>query len=109
MRTENRFHSRARIKWPVVVQTPAGLVDGTTANLSLGGALIRLANELNSNQKLPMVLDVKGLLIPCTAQVVWSEGHSLLNQGKSLSIGVRFTRMMLHDREFLYREISNHI
>ncbi|MGD8915969.1 MAG: PilZ domain-containing protein [Syntrophobacterales bacterium] len=108
MKVDNRRHSRARVKWPVVIQTPTGLVDGKTEDLSLGGAFIRLSRELNSNHNLPLVLDVKGRFIPCNAQIVWSDERNLSDQRKFLGIGVRFTRMMLHDREFLYSEISNH-
>jgi hypothetical protein len=108
MKVDNRRHSRARVKWLVVIQTPTGLVDGKTENLSLGGAFIRLSNELNSSHNLPVVLNAKGRFIPCTAQIVWSNERNLSDQRKFLGIGVRFTRMMLHDREFLYREISNH-
>ena len=109
MQTENRCHTRARIKWPVVIQTPTGLIDGTTVNLSLRGAFIRLSNELNSNHNLPVVLNAKGRFIPCTAQVVWSDERTLSEQRKFLEIGVRFTRLMLHDREFLHGEIKSHL
>ena len=107
MQTENRRHTRASIKWPVVIQTPTGLIDGTTVNLSLSGAFIRLSNELNSNYNLPIVLNAKGRFIQCTAQVVWSDDRNLSDQRKSLGIGVRFTRLMPHDREFLHGEILN--
>jgi len=90
-----------------VIQTPTGLVDGKTENLSLGGALIRLSGHLNSNHNLPLVLDAKGRLIPCTAQIVWSEERNLSGQKRFLAIGVRFTRMMLHDREFLMVKSQN--
>jgi hypothetical protein len=109
MRVDKRRHSRARVKWPVVIQTPTGLFDGKTEDISLGGAFIRLSRELNSNYNLPMVFDAKGRLIPCNAQIVWSDKRNLSDQRRFLGIGVRFTRMMLNDREFLYREISNHI
>ena len=107
MEIENRRHPRAKVKWPVVIQTPNGLVDGTTENLSLGGAFIRLSDQLTSGLELAAVLDVKGRFIPCSAQVVWADEPILSEQGKSLGIGVRFTRMMLHDREFLHGQISN--
>jgi len=105
---DNRRHQRATFKCPVVIQTTTGLLDGKTENLGLSGAFIRLPSQLESNHNLPMVLDIKGRLIPCTAQVVWSDESSPFRQSKSLGVGVRFTRMMLHDREFLYGEISGH-
>jgi hypothetical protein len=116
MQTENRRHTRAKIKWPVVIQTPTGLIDGTTVNLSLSGAFISLSNELDSHHNLSIVLNAKGRFIvlnakgrfiPCTAQVVWSDERNLSDQSKSLGIGVRFTGLMPHDREFLHGEISN--
>jgi hypothetical protein len=109
MSIDNRRRQRARVKWPVVIQTPTGrLVDGKAENLSLSGAFIRLSSQLESNHNLPMVLDVRGRLLPCTAQVIWSDESSPSHHSKSLGIGLRFTRMMLHDREFLYGEISGH-
>jgi len=108
MKVDNRRHSRARLKWPVVIQTPTGLLDGKTEDISLGGAFIRLSNELKSSHNLPVVLNAKGRFIPCNAQIVRSDERNLSEQKKFLGIGVRFTRMMLHDREFIYREISNH-
>ena len=108
MKVDNRRHSRARVKWPVAIQAPTDLVDGTTENLSLGGAFIRLSKQLNPSAEMPLVLNAKGRFIPCAAQIVWSDERKLSDQRKFLGIGVRFTRMMLHDREFLYREISNH-
>jgi hypothetical protein len=109
MRTENRRYSRAKVKWSVIIQSPDGLVDGTTENLSLGGAFIRLSKELNASQNLPIVLDANGRFIPCTAQLVWTDQRKLSDQSNSVGIGVRFTRMMLYDREFLHREILDHI
>ncbi len=108
MGTENRRHTRAKVKWPVSINAPTGLVDGTTENLSLSGAFIRLSKQLNSSAEIPLVLNANGRFIPCTAQVVWSDERNLSDQRKFLGIGVRFTRMILHDREFLHGEISNH-
>ena len=87
---------------------PTGIVDRTTENLSLSGAFIRLARQLNSSAEMPLVLNAKGRFIPCTAQVVWSNERDLSDQRKFLGIGVRFTRMILHDRDFLHGEIVNH-
>jgi hypothetical protein len=107
METDNRHHTRAKVKWPVSINAPTGIVDGTTENLSLSGAFIRLSRQLNSSAEIPLVLNAKGRFILCTAQVVWSDERNLSDQRKFLSIGVRFTRMMLHDRAFLHGEISN--
>jgi hypothetical protein len=107
MGTDNRRHTRAKVKWPVSINAPTGPVDGTTENLSLSGAFIRLSKQLSYSDEMPLVLKAKGRFIPCSAEVVWSEESEVSDQRKSLGIGVRFTRMTLHDREFLHREILN--
>ena len=109
METENRPHTRAKVKWPGSIYAPTGTIDGTTENLSLNGAFIRQSKQLNSSAEIPLVLNAKRSFIPCSAQVVWSEERNLPDQRRFLGIGVRFTRMMLHDREFLYGEILKHI
>jgi hypothetical protein len=107
MGTDNRRHTRAKVKWPVSIKAPTGIVDGATENLSLGGTFIRLSKQLNSSAEIPLVLNANGRFIACTAQVIWSDERNLSEQRKFLGIGVRFTRMMLHDRVFLHGEISN--
>ena len=107
MGTDNRRHTRAKVKWPVSINAPTGFVDGTTENLSLSGAFIRLSRQFNSSAEIPLVLNAKGRFIACTAQVVWSDERDLSDQRKFLGIGVRFIQMTLHDRAFLHREISN--
>jgi len=56
MGTENRLHARAKVKWPVSIKVPTGIIDGTTENLSLSGAFIRLSKQLNSSAEIPLVL-----------------------------------------------------
>jgi hypothetical protein len=107
MAEEGRQHQRVKVSWPVSINAPTGIVDGTTENLSLSGAFIRLSKQLNSSAEIPLVLNAKGRFIACTAQVVWSDERNLSDQRKFLGVGVRFTRMMLHDRAFLHGEISN--
>ena len=106
---ENRRHPRAEVKWPVVILSPNGLVDGKTQNISLGGIFIRLAGRLKSNHNVPVVITVKGRFISCTARAVWSDNPSPADQNKVIGIGFRFTKMMLNDRSFLHSEISNRL
>ena len=107
METDNRHHTRAKVKWPVSINAPTGIVDGTTENLSLSGAFIRLSKQLSYSEEIPLVLKAKGRNIPCSIEVVWSDESEVADQRKSPGIGVRFIRMMLHDREFLHRAILN--
>ena len=108
-KTEKRRHPRAEIKWPVVMMTHGGLADGKTENLSLGGASIRFLEQPNSSHSLAMVITANGRLISLTAEVVWSDTQSRDAKSNFCKIGVRFTKIMISDRQFLSKVISNHL
>jgi len=105
---ENRQHRRVKIKWPVVMTTSNGLVDGKTQNVSLGGAFIRCPEKINLEDRFRLVMTTKDRLILVNAEVVWSNGRK--SEGKSAyrEIGVRFTNISGNDRTFLSGVISNH-
>lgn len=105
---ESRRYLRARIKWPVVMTTPDGLVDGRTLNLSLGGACIRCPEISNLQDSFRLVMTAKERLILVNAMVVWSDGGR--SNGKSISrgMGIRFTNISSNDRTFLSGVISSH-
>jgi hypothetical protein len=105
---ENRKHSRNKIRWPVVVMTPHGLLDGKTENVSLGGAFICLPERPTSVAGLSMVVTAEGRLISLTAEVAWSDTKSVAGQTKFRGIGVRFTKIMVDDRRFISSVISRH-
>ena len=105
---ENRQHRRVKIKWPVVMTTSNGLVDGKTQNVSLGGAFIRRLEKINLEDHFRLVMTTKDRLILVNAEVIWSNGRK--SEGKSAyrEIGVRFTNISGNDRTFLSGVISNH-
>jgi hypothetical protein len=53
MGTDNRLHTRAMVKWLVSINASTGLIDGTTVNLSLSGAFIRLSKQLSYSDEMP--------------------------------------------------------
>jgi hypothetical protein len=103
---ESRRHPRAKIKWPVVITTPNGLVDGQTQNLSLGGAFIRCPAIPNLEDDFRLVMTAKERLILVTAKVVWSNGSSADGKPTSHVMGIRFTNLSSNDRSFLSGVIS---
>lgn len=105
---ENRRHRRVRIKWPVVMTTSNGLVDGQTQNISLGGAFIRCPEKPNLKDKFRLVMTTKDRLVLVNAQVVWSNGHKAEGKSSHHDMGVRFTNISGNDRTFLSGVISNH-
>jgi hypothetical protein len=72
-------------------------------------SIMRLENRRHTRARVkwPASINAPTGLVDGT-QVVWSYERTLSDQRRFLGIGVRFTRMMLHDREFLHGEIVNH-
>ena len=105
---EYRRHPRAKIKWPVVMTTSEGLVDGQTQNLSCCGAFIRCARMPNLNDDFRLVITTKERLILVTAEVVWSDVHTAHGKPVFRGLGVRFINILNDDRRFLRRMIANH-
>ncbi len=105
---ESRRYRRVKIKWPVVMTTPNGLIDGQTLNLSLGGACIRCPKLPNLDESFRLVMTAKERLILVNAQVVWSNGHNSPGKSTTHGMGIRFTNLSSNDRTFLSRVISAH-
>jgi hypothetical protein len=53
METENRLHIRARVKWPVSIKAPTGIIDGTTENFTL---MLQTHVEKKTRQSAPDVV-----------------------------------------------------
>ena len=105
---ENRRHPRIKIKWPVVMTTSDGLVDGHTKNVSLGGAFIRCREKIHPEDNFRLVMTTKDRLILVNAKVMWSNGRESKGKSAYHKIGVHFTKISSNDRTFLSRVISSH-
>ncbi len=105
---ENRRHPRAKIKWPVVMTTPNGLVDGQTQNLSLGGAFVRCREIPDLQSGFRLVMTAKERLILVNAEVIWSNGSRSSAKSTSHGLGIRFTYISSNDRSFLRGVIASH-
>ena len=100
---EERRYRRAKIKWPVVIMAPYGLIDGRAKNISLGGAFVSCSRQPNSDTDFRMVLIAEERFILVNAQVVWLDTRKTMFRG----LGVRFTTFLVNDRPFISRIISN--
>ena len=96
------------MKWPVVMTTSEGLVDGRTQNISLGGAFIRCAVKPVLEENFRLVMTTKDRLILVNAEVIWSNGHKSEGKTTHHEMGVRFTKLSSNDRSFLSGVISKH-
>ena len=104
---EKRRHQRARIKWPVVVNSPNGLLDGKTRDLSVGGTYIRCPDMPILDTNFLLVITAEERLILVTAEMVWSDTRNSDGKNISRGMGIRFRSIKSEGRVFLHSAISN--
>lgn len=105
---ERRYYPRAKVKLPVVRMAGNDLVDGEIEDLSLGGAFIRCSAMPNGKDNFHMVISVKGRLISLTGEMVWKDVQKFNNQTRFRGMGVRFSQLLISDRQFLGDVIAKH-
>ena len=109
MLSDKRQYPRIEIAWPVTLMTPYGPVGGTTRNLSLGGACIRLAEMPELEEVFRLVIrPAEQIMLPATAELVWSEtliGATSVFQG----MGLHFKYIAESNIEFMSKAISRAI
>jgi len=100
-------HRRANIKWPVMVTTTNGPVEGVTLTVSSQGVFICCLHPLRVYDVCEIVLDVPNAKAPVHAvvQVVWSNTHGPDDNVSPRGMGVRFTRISGKDREAISRYV----
>ena len=105
---ERRYYPRTKVKLPVVRMAENDLVDGMIEDLSLGGAFIRCSVMPNGKDNFHMVISAKGRLISLTGEMVWKDVKKLNNQTTFCGMGVRFSQLLVDDRQFLRDVIAKH-
>ena len=104
---EKRKHPRAKIKWPIRMETALGSVDAKTRDVSLGGAFISCSKPLPVGEVFPITINVpdqepKRL----TAEVVWCNANIQDDRIVNRGIGIRFIEISNEVRQFLNEAIS---
>ena len=105
---ERRHYPRTKVKLPVVKMVGNDLVDGEIEDLSLGGAFIRCSTMPNGKDNFHMVIRAKGRLISLTGEMVWKDVQKFNNQTTFRGMGVRFSQLLIGDRQFLRDVIAKH-
>ena len=104
---KSRGQPRAKIKWPVQIQTSRGFVSGETQNISTSGAFIfcreppTLEGSLTMEIKVPQCQSVRII-----ARVVWKTATSASDRTPGSGIGVQFSEISADDRQLLRRLIA---
>jgi hypothetical protein len=108
---DNRHFARAKVKWPVLINTDDHSGDGVTLDLSPNGAYIGCANPLRLNEVFNMTMDVPDseFSIEAKAEVVFSNKYGPDDRISPRGMGVRFLHIASKDRQIIAKEVLQHL
>jgi len=75
MEEEGRQHQRAKVSWPVTIQTEEGTIERATYNISPDGAFISGLSPLELHEVVDMTISGPDHPITVKARVVWSSNQ----------------------------------
>ena len=101
MGIERRLHPRILVKWPVVVETLKGSVEGETKDISVDGVFILCAKEPEIGESFPILLKPsEQRTISIIGQEIWSGSFTIDNK-TVFGMGVQFIHISTEDRNYL--------
>jgi uncharacterized protein (TIGR02266 family) len=110
MSADRRGYPRAKLKWPVVIKTEKGTMEGVTLNITPDGCFISCRNPL----KLNVVFEI-GIKVPhskssitAKAEVVWSNIYGPDDEITPRGMGVRFIKITSEARKFIAQASLEH-
>ena len=101
MGIERRLHPRILVKWPAVVETPQGSVEGETKDISVDGVFIFCANEPELGENFPLLLKPsEQRTISIVGDKIWSGSFTIDNK-TVFGMGVQFIQISTEDRAYI--------
>ena len=99
---------RAELKWPVVVETAEGSMDGVMENASSTGLFIACATPLRPKAFCELTIEVPfgGRRLRATAEVIWSRAD---RPSLPTGMGVRFVKISGADRKTISDAVIHHL
>ena len=109
MSDEKRDYPRAEIKWPAVIKTDQGTMDGVTSNVTPNGVFIRCQKPLRLNEIFELTIDIPNSdqTLTARAEVTWSNRWGPDDEISPRGMGVRFVKISSESRKFIAREALN--
>ena len=100
---------RAKIKWPVQIQTTHGSIYGVTTNISTSGACIFCQEQSRVEGELLVTIEVSHRRsLNIVAIVVWHTVSTPHESGSDFGIGVKFAHISADDRQLLQSLLAKH-
>jgi hypothetical protein len=98
---ERRLYPRILVKWPAVVETLHGFIQGVTKDISVDGVFIQCSEEPELGEYFQILLKpTVEKSISVTARHVWS-GTFKIGKNDVFGMGVQFTSISTKDRQFI--------
>ena len=99
---ERRRHSRVPVDWPVVLRTEDRTAVGEARNVSARGALIQTERPLHPKEKFRVfMVPANRRAFRVTCEVAWVKGRPSGRRISTYVSGIRFTRLLKGDGQFL--------
>jgi uncharacterized protein (TIGR02266 family) len=111
MTEERRVYPRAKIKWPVIVKTDTGTMDGVTTDLTPNGVFVHCQKPLSLNVVFEITIKIPNSeqTIEAKAEVVWSNRWGPDDEISPRGMGVRFVKISSEARKFIARAAMNNL
>ena len=111
MSQERRIYPRAKMKWPVIVKTDEGSMDGVTSDVTPNGVFIHCQKPLRLNMVFEMAISIPNSehSITAKAEVVWSNRWGPDDEISPRGMGVRFANISSEARKFIARAAMNNL
>jgi len=106
---DGRGGSRFKIKWPVMVKTAAGSMDGVTLDLGTDGAFVSCAKPLRLNEVFDLVINTPDQPIEAKAEVIWSNIYGPDDDISPRGMGVRFIEISGEHRRVIAKVALEHL
>ena len=106
MEVEGRQHQRAKVSWPVTIQTEEGTIERATYNISSHGAFIRGLSPLELHEVVDITISGPDHPIKVRARVVWSSNQIPPDEDMPRGVGVEFINISDEHRELISSLVS---
>jgi uncharacterized protein (TIGR02266 family) len=99
------------MKWPVIVKTDEGSMDGVTSDVTPNGVFIHCQKPLRLNMVFEMAISIPNSehSITAKAEVVWSNRWGPDDEISPRGMGVRFVKISSEARKFIARAAMNNL
>jgi len=110
MSRDRRGYPRAKLKWPVAIQTEEGSTEGVTRNITPDGCFITCRRPLRLNVVFELTIKIpkSKSSIRATAEVVWSNIYGPDDEISPRGMGVRFIKISSEARKFIAQASLEH-